>query len=193
MNQELYLLKKKQRKEQAEKRLLIDTSGLLEDFFYKKLTNYDWFNQRKIIASFLSIKSEISTNDLNQYLLSLGKILCLPVIENNEEILVFKRYCIGDELKKGKFGVREPVNSQTHLPDIIFVPCLAFDENGFRLGYGWGYYDRCIANFFSINHKFISIGLAYEEQKVKNVVHDNLDQKLNYILTEKQLYNILWR
>ena len=139
-----------------------------ENFFYKKLTNYDWFNKSKIIASFLSIKSEISTNDLNQYLLSLGKILCLPVIENKEEILVFKRYCFGDELKKGKFGVREPVNSQTYLPDIIFVPCLAFDENGFRLGYGGGYYDKSIANFYSIKHKFISIGLAYEEQKVNN-------------------------
>ena len=153
-----------------------------KNFFYKKLTNYDWFNQSKIIASFLSIKSEISTNDLNQYLFSLDKILCLPVIENNKEILIFKRYCFGDELKKGKFGVREPVNSQTYLPDIIFVPCLAFDENGFRLGYGGGYYDKCIANFFSIKHKFISIGLAYEEQKVKNVVHDSLDQKLNYCL-----------
>ena len=191
MNQKLYLLKKKQRKEQAEKRSLIDTSILSENFFYKKLTNYDWFNKSKIIASFLSIKSEISTNDLNQYLLNLEKILCLPVIENNKEFLVFRRYCFGDELKKGKFGVREPVNSQTYLPEIIFVPCLAFDENGFRLGYGGGYYDKCIANFFSIKHKFISIGLAYEEQKVKNVVHDNLDQKLNYILTEKQLYNIL--
>lgn len=191
MNQELYLLKKKQRKEQAKKRLLIDTAVLSNNFFYKKLTKYDWFNKRKIIASFLSIKSEISTKDLNQYLLSLGKILCLPVIENNEEILIFKRYFIGDELKNGKFGVKEPVNTQIYLPDIIFVPCLAFDENGFRLGYGGGYYDKCISNFFSINHKFISIGLAYEEQKVKNVVHDQLDQKLNYILTEKQLYNIL--
>ena len=191
MNQEIYLLKKKQRKEQAKKRSLIDTSILSNNFFYKKLNNYDWFNNSKIIASFLSIKSEISTNDLNQYLLSLGKILCLPVIENNEEILIFKKYCIGDELKKGKFGVMEPVNSQTYFPDIIFVPCLAFDENGFRLGYGGGFYDRCIANFFSKKHKFISIGLAYEEQKVKNVVHDSLDQKLNYILTEKQLYNIL--
>ena len=191
MNQEIYLLKKKQRKEQTKKRSLIDTSVLSNNFFYKKLTKYDWFNEGKIIASFLSIKSEISTNDLNQYLLSLEKILCLPVIENNKEILIFKKYCIGDELKKGKFGVMEPVNSQTYFPDIIFVPCLAFDENGFRLGYGGGFYDRCIANFFLKKHEFISIGLAYEEQKVKNVVHDNLDQKLNYILTEKQLYNIL--
>ena len=191
MNQDLYLLKKIQRKEQSKKRSLIDTSVLSNNFYYKKLTKYDWFNEGKIIASFLSIKSEISTNELNQYLLSLEKILCLPVIENDKEVLIFKKYSIGDKLKKGKFGVREPVNSQTYLPDIIFVPCLAFDENGFRLGYGGGYYDKCMAYFFSINHKFISIGLAYEEQKVKNVVHDNLDQKLNYILTEKQLYNIL--
>ena len=148
MNQEIYLLKKKQRIEQTKKRSLIDTSVLSNNFYYKKLTKYDWFNEGKIIASFLSIKSEISTNELNQYLLSLEKILCLPVIENNKEILIFKKYCIGDELKKGKFGVMEPVNSQTYFPDIIFVPCLAFDENGFRLGYGGGYYDKCIANFF---------------------------------------------
>ena len=191
MNQDLYLLKKIQRKEQSKKRLLIDTSIVSNNAFYNKLTKNDWFNSSKIVASFLSIKSEISTDALNQYLLSLGKILCLPIIENNKEILIFKRYCIGDELKKGKFGVKEPVNSQTYLPDIIFVPCLAFDENGFRLGYGGGYYDKSIANLYSIKHKFISIGLAYEEQKVKNVVHDDLDQKLNYILTEKQLYNIL--
>jgi len=191
MNQDLNLLKKIQRKEQSKKRSLINTSIISNNTFYKKLGKYEWFNSSKIVASFLSIKSEISTNALNQYLLSLGKILCLPVIENNKEILIFKRYCIGDELKIGKFGVREPVNSQTYLPDIIFVPCLAFDKNGFRLGYGGGYYDKSIAYFYSIKHKFISIGLAYEEQQVNNVVHDDLDQKLNYILTEKQLYNIL--
>ena len=61
MNQEIYLLKKKQRKEQAKKRSLIDTSILSNNFFYKKLNNYDWFKKRKIIASFLSIKSDIST------------------------------------------------------------------------------------------------------------------------------------
>ena len=120
MNQDLYLLKKIQRKEQSKKRLLIDTSIVSNNAFYNKLTKNDWFNNSKIVASFLSIKSEISTDALNQYLLSLGKILCLPIIENNKEILIFKRYCIGDELKKGKFGVREPVNSQTYLPDIIF-------------------------------------------------------------------------
>ena len=58
MNQEIYLLKKKQRIEQTKKRSLIDTSVLSNNFYYKKLTKYDWFNEGKIIASFLSIKSE---------------------------------------------------------------------------------------------------------------------------------------
>ena len=48
-------------------------------------------------------------------------------------------------------------------------------------------------DFHAIKHNFLTIGFAYEDQKVNNVVHDDLDQKLNYILTEKQLYKILWK
>ena len=117
---------------------------------------------------------------------SLEKILCLPVIENNKEILIFKRYCFGDELKKGKFGVREPVNSQTYLPDIIFVPCLAFDENGFRLGYGGGYYDRVIKKLSKIK-KILKIGLAFSVQKINNVPITKYDKKLDYIVTDKYI------
>ena len=43
-----------------------------------------------------------------------------------------------------------------------------------------------------IASEVVGIDKIYKEQKVNNVVHDHLDQKLNYILTEKQLYNILW-
>ena len=62
---------------------------------------------------------------------------------------------------------------------------------GYRLGYGGGYYDKTISNLKSIKHRFITIGFAFDSQKVTNVAHDALDQKLNYILTEKQLYKIL--
>ena len=53
MNQDLYLLKKIQRKEQSKKRLLIDTSIVSNNAFYNKLTKNDWFNNSKIVASFL--------------------------------------------------------------------------------------------------------------------------------------------
>ena len=99
MNQDIDFLKKKQRKQQSIKRSSIDSSVILNNSFYEKLTEYEWFNQSKIIASFLSIKTEIPTHYFNQYLLSLGKILCLPIIQDNEETLVFKKYSKGDNLK----------------------------------------------------------------------------------------------
>ena len=101
-----------------------------------------------------------------------------------------KKYSNGDKLVKGSYGVREPIKSENYLPDIIISPCLAFDLNGFRLGYGGGYYDKTISYLKEKNHKFLTIGLAYDGQRSTNLVHDKLDQKLNYILTEKQLYQI---
>ena len=95
-------------------------------------------------------------------------------------------------LIKGSFGIPEPELSNDELkPDLIFVPCLAFDSKGFRLGYGGGYYDRTFEYFESINHKFISIGYAYEKQMTDTVITDEKDYKLNYVLTEKQLYTFI--
>ena len=91
----------------------------------------------------------------------------------------------------GKFNVKEPDNSKILYPDLIFTPCLGFDLNGFRLGYGGGYYDKTISHLQSIGHQFLTIGFAYDDQKVDIIYRDEYDQKLNYILTEKQLYKIL--
>ena len=101
------------------------------------------FKNYKIIASFISIKSEISTQFLNEFLLNNGKILCLPIIKNNSETLNFIEYNIKTKLVPGKFGIMQPSDlSKEFLPEIILTPCLAFDESGFRLGYGGGYYDK---------------------------------------------------
>ena len=190
---DINFLKNNQRNLSSKKREIIHKEANLEKIFFDKIiTNLYWFKKRKIIASFMSIKSEISTTSLNLFILQSKKLLCLPVISKDEDgVLIFKEYSTGDILVKGKYGVREPVNTNIFIPDIIFAPCLAFDKNGFRLGYGGGYYDKTISYLKSIKHDFITVGLAYDDQKVDNVVRDHLDLKLNYILTEKQLYKIL--
>ena len=87
------------------------------------------FNNYKIIASFISIKSEISTQFLNEFLLNNGKILCLPIIKNNSETLNFIEYNIKTKLVPGKFGIMQPSDlSKEFLPEIILTPCLAFDD-----------------------------------------------------------------
>ena len=80
--------------------------------------------------------------------------------------------------------------SKELLPEIILTPCLAFDENGFRLGYGGGYYDKTFSYLKKIKHKFISIAVAFDGQKIDKLVHDKYDQKIDYILTEKKLYKV---
>tara|TARA_Y100000590_G_scaffold256415_2_gene287956 strand:+ start:5403 stop:5978 length:576 start_codon:yes stop_codon:yes gene_type:complete len=155
----------------------------------KNLLELKNFIKYKIIASYLSTNSELSTKFLNKFLLNNKKILCLPVVKNNSKILSFKKYNLNSKLVKGKFGIFEPVKSGKNLlPEIILTPCLAFDMTGFRLGYGGGYYDKTITYLKKKKHKFISIAIAFDDQKVKNVIHNNYDQRIDYILTEKKLY-----
>jgi len=77
------------------------------------------------------------------------------------------------------------------LPELFFVPCLGFDHKGYRIGYGGGYYDKTFAYLKNNNMTFISVGFAFEEQKITEVPIDKFDYRLDYILTEKQLYRIL--
>lgn len=192
MNSNIDFQKKKQRKICSIKRLALKRSIKFDNLIFDEfLCKKKWFQSSNIIASFLSIQSEISTILLNRFIENNKKILCLPVINNDNDLLEFKQYLNGNTLKVGKYGISEPINTKVCLPNIIFVPCLAYDKKGFRLGYGGGYYDKIISHFYSIEHNFISVGLAYDDQEVDNVIHDSLDQKINYILTEKRLYKFL--
>ena len=192
MIEEIIFLKKEQRNLLSKRRgILKNQINVNNDFFLRKLLSCKWFQESKIIASFLSIKSEISTTFLNNFIENQSKILCLPVMDNeNKKCLTFKTYSKGDNLVIGNFNVQEPGNVKIYLPDIIFTPCLGFDLQGYRLGYGGGYYDKTISYLYSIEHVFLTVGFAYDDQKVEAIVHDSYDQKLNYILTEKQLYKV---
>ena len=60
----------------------------------------------------------------------------------------------------------------------------------FRLGFGGGYYDKTFSYLKKIKHKFISIAVAFDDQKIDELAHDKYDQKIDYILTEKKLYTV---
>ena len=121
-----------------------------------------------------------------------NKKVCLPIITEENRSLKFRYYSNSSKLKIGKFGIKIPNDSNSDvLPDVILTPCLAFDDYGFRMGYGGGYYDRTFAEFKRIGHRFISIVVAFEEQKVDKITTDKFDQRIDYILTEKKLYKRL--
>ncbi|PPR47321.1 MAG: 5-formyltetrahydrofolate cyclo-ligase [Alphaproteobacteria bacterium MarineAlpha5_Bin9] len=181
-------LKSNQRKIFLKLRSKIKKKNLnAESKIVENLKNFNYLDKFEIVASFISINSEISMIKLNDFLLSNGKKLCLPVIKNDS--LIFRQYEIGNDLKKGKFNIPEPHENKPELvPDLIFTPCLAFDEKGYRLGYGGGFYDKTFKKFNKENHNFNSIIVAFEDQKVDNVIIDANDMKVDYMLTEKKVY-----
>ena len=157
----------------------------------KKINEIIEYKSAKIIASFISIKTEISTNFLNEVLQKTKKIICLPTIKKGTDHLIFRKFEKSSTLKEGQFGVLEPdLINKVLIPDLIFTPCLAFDKYGYRLGYGGGYYDKTFFKFKSLNHKFISVAVAYDDQRLDKVIHNKFDQKVNYVMTEKKLYKI---
>ena len=147
------------------------------------------FQEINIVSSFISINSEINTRELNNLIFIKNKILCLPVIEKKNSHLIFKQFKSEENFVKGHMNISEPQNNNKILnPELIFVPCLAFDNKGNRLGYGGGYYDRTFAYLKQINHRFISVAYAYEEQKLDYIPIDKFDFKVDYVITEKNLY-----
>ncbi len=87
--------------------------------------------------------------------------------------------------RKNKFGIPEPTNATVsllfHQFDFIIVPALGFDKNGYRLGYGKGYYDKFLAK----QPHATTIGLAYANAEAKTGLPvEPHDVKLNNIVTE---------
>ena len=186
------LKKKIQRFSSLKKRSFIKKNNLKAPYeLHKQILNFQNFKNSQIVASFISFKTEISLNILNRFLETSKKKICLPAIKNNLHYLVFREFDKKTILKKGKFGILEPDDkSKELLPDFILTPCLAFDKFGYRLGYGGGYYDRTFDRLNDLNHAFTSVAVAFDDQRVNKVVHDKHDKKIDYVLTEKALYEI---
>ena len=183
-------LRKKQfiiRKNISSKVSKVFNKNLFEQLFNK--LNFESIN---IISSFISINNEINTSELNNYILSKNKVLCLPVIFNKDNHLIFRKFNKNEKLNEGFMKIKEPSkNNEILVPELLFVPCLAFDIFGYRLGYGGGYYDKTFSNLKKNKRKFISVGYAFDDQKVNQVPKDKFDIKLDYVITEKKIYTFL--
>lgn len=145
----------------------------------------------KKIALFLSFDGEIITQPLITTLLSLDKHIYLPRIHPfNSKQLLFQRYFSHSELLPDMYGILVPHLDVTHvIPthqlDLLFIPLVAFDKRGHRLGMGGGYYDRLLANYD--DYPFVPIGLAYHWQQVDRLAQENWDIPLPEVITDKGL------
>jgi 5-formyltetrahydrofolate cyclo-ligase len=136
-----------------------------------------------IISGFSAIAEEISPLPLLMRLAREGHALCLPVLPGKGLPLSFRSWSPGDATQAAVWGIQEPLPAAAVLePDVLLIPLLAFDARGNRLGYGGGFYDRTIARLRAMK-PIVTIGIAFDEQRVDSVPHTAYDQRLEWILT----------
>jgi 5-formyltetrahydrofolate cyclo-ligase len=141
-----------------------------------------------VISAFHSFDTEISTFELFDKLVADGWTTALPVVVAKNTPLVFRQWAPGDALVLGRWNIKVPHEEAPEvLPDVLLVPLLAFDRKGFRLGYGGGFYDRTLEKLRALK-KVTAIGIAYAGQEVDAVPYEEFDQRLDWIMTEKESF-----
>ncbi|WP_047417155.1 5-formyltetrahydrofolate cyclo-ligase [Cellulophaga sp. Hel_I_12] len=139
---------------------------------------------------FLSIteKKEIDTSYLMSILQGRDKNIILSKMVADQQL---KHFLLTDNtlIKKNKWNVPEPVDGfeiDANKIDVVFIPLLAFDERGHRVGYGKGYYDAFLA---SCKPDVIKIGVSFFESisKIDDVFE--ADIPLDYCITPSKIYS----
>ena len=120
-------------------------------------------------------------------LLKRGSVLALPEVENERRLLCFRRWWEEAPMKIGDYNIPVADNTELVMVDAIIVPMLGFDIQGYRLGYGGGYYDRTI---ISLNPSPLVIGVTFDFLRVDNIYPRPHDIAMDFIVTEAGIYQV---
>ena len=161
-------------------------SGIIKD----KLLEMDCIKNASTIMLYLDFNNEVITDNLIKELISLDKIVASPITIIKEKKLIpcqIKDFENG--IQYGAYNIREPkpnCSPEINIKDIdvVIVPAVAYDINGFRLGYGGGFYDRFLEN---IREDAVTIGIAFDLQIFNKVPKEPHDAQLDYIITESRI------
>ncbi|MFT3741629.1 MAG: 5-formyltetrahydrofolate cyclo-ligase [Gammaproteobacteria bacterium] len=146
-----------------------------------------WFKQSQHIAFYWAVRGEINLHPLIQQAAQRHKKCYLPVCHPSQNILSFAPYQPGDALCLNPYKIPEPCSKPFRQPaelDLIFMPLLAFDARGNRLGSGQGYYDRTLAylNTCTYQRKPQRVGVAYDFQQVPMIEAESWDVPLDTLV-----------
>lgn len=140
---------------------------------------------KKCIGFYWPIKGEVDLVAFIRLALRRAQSAGLPVIVEKDQPLEFWRWTSRTELcSRGIWNVPAPAERVLVVPDILFVPLLGFDEAGYRLGYGSGYYDRTLA---AAVPRPLTVGIAHDAARLQTIHPQPHDIGMDMIVTESGL------
>lgn len=144
------------------------------------LENHPVFQAAQTVLLYHSLNDEVNTHSFIQKWSNRKRIL-LPVVKDND--LELRVYTGPEDLKTGKFGIKEPVGvpfTDYASIDIAIIPGVAFDHKGNRLGRGKGYYDRLLPYIPAYK-----VGICFPFQLIEEVPAEEFDIRMDLIITNR--------
>jgi len=142
-----------------------------------------------LVVSYCAKDDEVQTRPIIEKALADGKRVAVPVTDVPTKTLSFSEVVsFEDDLAPGAFRILEPKPERIRpvsiaQADVVLVPLVAWDEQGHRLGYGAGYFDRALAGAKNVT----KVGLALESQRLPEIPESRHDVPLDVIVTEKRV------
>ena len=176
---------------QIRKNMTAQNKSELDGKICKKLVSTDAYKRCKRVLTYVSTEIEVDTMQLIHTALADGKIVAVPRCIDGTRDMDFYIITSDKQLESGAFGVLEPDPKKCELltcfdDAVCIVPALAYDMDGYRLGYGKGYYDR----FLSAHSGLYNIGIEYCSCTVSNLVRGKYDVAADMLVTEKYIKKI---
>ncbi|MCE2926707.1 MAG: 5-formyltetrahydrofolate cyclo-ligase [Rickettsiales bacterium] len=144
-------------------------------------------HEHTIVAGYSAIRGELDVFPALHALAERGHKLCLPDIAGRDAPLVFLSWQAFEPLVKASYGIEITKEKKLVVPDVLLVPLVAFDRQGYRLGYGAGYYDQTISSLRLQNDRLKAYGIAYSNQCIDDLPIEAHDVRLDGVITEKGL------
>jgi len=110
-----------------------------------------------------------------------GATAALPVVMAKAAPLAFRRWQPGVAMVEGPLGIPAPRDTAFVVPDVALVPLVGFDAQGYRLGYGGGYFDRTLA---ALGRKPVTVGVGFEVARLPTIHPQPHDIPMDFIVTE---------
>ena len=131
------------------------------------------------------IRNEYDARHLAKTLREAGALTALPVVVAPKTPLIFREWHPGVGLAEGALKIPYPVNSRQVEPKAVLLPMNGWDAQGYRLGYGAGFFDRTLA---SLKEKPLVIGVSYEMARIPTIHPQSWDIPADYVVTERGVY-----
>ena len=184
--------KEKVRKEVLAERKAISMEDLVvkSDSIKEKLLSTEFYKNSNTIMAYIDFRNEVLTEKIIKTAIADGKRVVIPIsVVETRQLILSEIINYDFELEAGAYGILEPKPEYIRevdpkLVDLVLIPGVAFDERGFRVGYGAGYYDRFLERVRPDTSK---IALSLELQMVDYAHEDSHDVPVDIVLTEDRV------